>query len=494
MPVALSQVPSHARLCEVCPPDFEADTETIPECTAEAYQPLPYQHEFFNLDSPTKAIIGGIGIGKTTIGSMQGLYAAFGYNPEPHVGLIGAPTFPMLRDAVLPAIQRTFPPDTFAGGRWDTGFSKSHMILTLCNGSKIVFRSLDRENYHKVRGIEVAWLWIDEARLLTSAEAFDVCLGRLRQRARRRFAWVTTTPNGEDWVAVRWILKALEGYKYVHAKSSDNPYLPPDFFERLRATYSEEYLRQELDGEILSMHGAVYRSLRQELWPLGNVIPYEAQEGSSVDLCVDFGVRRPSCLAIATLQAMNPNTMKPETIDCVVWELQSDRGGPPFDMRIDDIVAAVKASGLRVRRVFGDPAGDSRNDQTHITSARKLCKMLGVGRFIKPTKPWQTSKQHGEEVVRSRIQPYKGGPKLVWACSEVLDRLGRPTLRAPNSFKSHQQLRYPEHKPGKPQPVVSLKDGVNDHDTDAMRYRLIMLYGKEGAFWGTNSRPSHAAY
>ena len=224
-------LPSNLRLCEVCPPDFEAEHAEIPLCDAESYWPLPYQDKFHNLDSTTKGMIGGIGIGKTTIGAREAFDNMFGDNPEPHIGIIGAPTFAMLRDSVLPAIQRVFPPDVYAGGRWDTGFAKAEMILTMVNGSKIVFRSLDRDNFHKLRGIEAAWGWIDQARLLATREPWDVLLGRLRQVARRRSAWITTTPNGEDWVADMWVRNPEAGYEYVHARSIDNPYLPPDFFE-----------------------------------------------------------------------------------------------------------------------------------------------------------------------------------------------------------------------------------------------------------------------
>lgn len=476
-----------ADFCEACPPPFEAandprlGAEDIhADFSLETYRPLPYQEKFHNLDAATKAMFGGIGIGKTvSAGAVEAFFHALVYNPEPHVGIVGGPTYSMLRDAIIPALRKVFPNDVLAGGSWKTAFSKAEMVLRLVTGTWLALRPMDGDNYERVRGIEAGWAWLDEIRLLRDDRAWNVVLGRLRQRVRVRTGWATTSPNGMDWGAKTFVKNADPSYQYVHATSFDNPYLPADYFDRMRARYSPRFLRQELYGEILGKQGAVYQDLSPKAWPEGNCIKYKPPRGTPVELWVDFGFHRPSAQIVQEVHLTDPSTGLGYQADVVVWELQGPDGRPPEQLTVGEWARTVRdklrKEGWILTRVIGDPAGDQVNDQTHEPSAQALLRILDHGEFLKPTMPWQRSKELGEEHVRGRIHNDFGHRRLLWAVKGWQEERqgGEPVVWAQNSFDSHRNLAYPERRPGRPRPTVSDKDGENDHDTDTTRYGCV---------------------
>ena len=468
-----------AKLCELCPPDFEEGIVDAPPVDACSFVPLEkHQRPFLDTSGRRPALITGIGTGKTTTGAKKCFDFSVLANPEAHVGIIGAPTFSMLMDATLPKVREVFPAEILAGGSWDTAWHGQRKTLTLATGTVILARSMDSDNHKKVRSIEAAWAWLDEPGLLKSKDAWDTVCGRVRAKCRMRGAWATMTPNGENWAASAWVTDPRDGYEYWHATIYDNPYIPKDYIEDLENSYSEAWKRQELLGEIVSMRGAVFAELSDALWPAGNVLVYDPLKLRPTRLEIDFGFRHPAVQAVQSVEVVHPETGAPHQLDVVVWELQGRGRQPPTDLLVDEWLDIIQATGFQISMVYGDPAGDAHNDQTHMPSARIVRERLRVG-FKKPTKPWQRNKQRGEEVVRGRIKSANGERRLVWAASPEVDRRGKHVLLAPNSFRSFRNLQYPDRADGRSEANESLKDGVNDHATDAARYRMVMEYGTE---------------
>ncbi|HEX6818439.1 MAG TPA: hypothetical protein VF120_08695 [Ktedonobacterales bacterium] len=167
--------------------------------------------------------VGGVGAGKTMAGAVRAIARAL--DAPGSLGLIGAPTYPMLRDAtqrtVFALLERVSWTDRGierpaqsaeglkpldAGGQGPSGprsrvpaihgresvslavprslragrvtqshgregkdgtlpytYNKSEGHLMLANGSEILLRSLDEPD--RVRGLNLAWFWLDEAPL-----------------------------------------------------------------------------------------------------------------------------------------------------------------------------------------------------------------------------------------------------------------------------------------------------------------------------------------
>jgi hypothetical protein len=96
-----------------------------------------------------------------------------------------------------------------------------------------------------------------------------------------------------------------------------------------------------------------------------------------------------------------------------------------------------------------------------------------------PQATWQRSIANGEQVLRGLICAADGTRRLAWACPREPDRLGKFRPRAPNSLRAMQGLQFAQRRPGTAEAEVSLKDGVTDHDCDAIRYRAILVHGRK---------------
>jgi phage terminase large subunit len=203
-----------------------------------------------------KGYSGPIGSGKSQALCHEAIRLAY-RNPG-RTGLIGAPTYPMLRDST----QLTFLEVLNTNGiPFDWNRSENTMVLA-DTGSRILFRAI--EDFERLRGTNLAWFGVDE---LTYApeEAWLRLEGRLRDPdASQLCGFAVWTPKGFDWVHRRFISSSGNGYEVVIAKPGENRFLlsaVPDFYERLKTSYDERFYKQEVLGEYLNVQqGQVYHS------------------------------------------------------------------------------------------------------------------------------------------------------------------------------------------------------------------------------------------
>jgi hypothetical protein len=109
---------------------------------------LPSQQRFFTSTAFTKGFSGPVGSGKTYALCYEALQCT-ARNPG-RVGLIGAPTYPMLRDVTLTTML-----EILEEKRIPYSYLKQENVLTLERSkSKILFRSLER--FENLRGPNLA--------------------------------------------------------------------------------------------------------------------------------------------------------------------------------------------------------------------------------------------------------------------------------------------------------------------------------------------------
>lgn len=207
------------------------------------YEPLPSQACFHRLRSPFKGFSGPVGSGKTAALVMEAIMMAL-KNPG-GTGLLGAPSYAMLRDVTLRAMTQTL-------SRLAISFTllKSSGELTIdCCRSKILLRSLDK--YENLRGSNLSWFGVDELTYVTQ-EAWQRLEARLRDPgAKRRHGFAVWTPKGHDWVYRRFIEKPTPQYAAVLAKPFENVHIidaAPAYYENLKHSYDEHFYRQEVLG------------------------------------------------------------------------------------------------------------------------------------------------------------------------------------------------------------------------------------------------------
>lgn len=218
------------------------------------YDPLPSQARFHASAARFKGFSGSIGSGKSQALCQEAVRLS--YVNHGRTGLIGAPTYPMLRDATLASLLELLTTNSVP-----FELNKAEFVLTLTDTrSRIILRSLDE--FERLRGTNLAWFGVDEL-TYTQEEAWLRLEGRLRDpKAKRLCGFAVWTPKGFDWVYRRFIANKVDGYEVVFARPMENRHLlgaVPDFYERLKSSYDDAFFRQEVLGEYLDQKaGRVY--------------------------------------------------------------------------------------------------------------------------------------------------------------------------------------------------------------------------------------------
>lgn len=258
-----------------------------------AYAPLPSQARFHRSKARFKGFSGPIGSGKSQALCHEAVKLT--YINAGRTGLLGAPTYPMLRDAVQGTLF-----DILDSNKIPYEHNKGENTLTLLDtGSRVLFRAV--EEFDRLRGTNLAWFGVDEL-TYTQEDAWLVLEGRLRDsKASRLCGFAAWTPKGFDWVYRRFVAERVEGYEAVLARAFENRHLLeriPDFYERLRRSYNEEFFRQEVLGEYLSLGGAlVYRAFKRA----EHVAELETNPALPLMWALDFNVD-PMCSVVVQMQ------------------------------------------------------------------------------------------------------------------------------------------------------------------------------------------------
>jgi len=246
------------------------------------YTPLPSQQRFHDSDARFKGFSGPVGSGKSQALCQEAIRLS--YVNVGRLGLIGAPTYPMLRDATL----STFT-EVLSANDIPFEFNKAESVLSMKEtGSRILFRAV--EEFERLRGTNLAWFGLDEL-TYTSEDAWLRLEGRLRDPdAVRLCGFAVWTPKGFDWVYRRFIRERVEGYEAILASAFENHHVLdkiPDYYERLKRSYDERFYEQEALGTYLNVNaGAVYHAFLRER----NVQELKLDPAQALFWALDFNV------------------------------------------------------------------------------------------------------------------------------------------------------------------------------------------------------------
>jgi PBSX family phage terminase large subunit len=370
------------------------------------------QMDFLQCDERFTAFIGGIGSGKTYAGCVKDLVHA---RTPGSLGLVVAPTYPMLRDATL----RTF--IEIAGDAVDN-LNKSEMTVKVKGGGEILFRSAD--NPDRLRGPNLNWAHIDEG-AMCPAKTFDVVIGRLRADGQAGPMWITTTPNGRNWLYHR-----REEMRVFKSRTRDNPYLSPEFVASLERAYTGEFAKQELEGEFISLEGLVYPMFREDV----HIKQLPNSMFTHWALALDEGYTNPAVILLIGIDADGRLHVAREFYQtgvlqsrvcavCSEWANEMHTNAAIVDQAAAGLIADLRNYGMVAE-------GHKGRVLDGIAIIQDLLKVANDG------KP------------RLTIDP---------SCVNTI-----------NEFESYIW------KPGKDEPVKE-----NDHAADALRYFAHWLYGEE---------------
>ena len=246
---------------------------------------LPHQKRFTTSKKRYTLNSGGVGSGKTYSIVLKALKIALEY---PGIfGLIGARTFPQLRNTTLREFLQIIPFEIVQN------YNKSNSHFTLKNGSEIIFKSFDDEQ--KLKSYNLGFLAIEEMSDVPE-EIFKMARTRIRQYGFPGFIFGATNPSSfGNWVYKYFIEQPIENSEIIYSKSIDNDYLPQEYLrdlEQLR-TSNPEYYKRMVEGIWGQMEGVIYNLSITQRIEISNDLRFEKYIAG-----LDFGFTHPTALLI----------------------------------------------------------------------------------------------------------------------------------------------------------------------------------------------------
>ena len=207
-----------------------------------------------NSDKKFRAFVSGVGAGKTACGWMSVLEYAF-KNPG-SFGAIVAPTYPLIRDVILKERPNWIPDNLIKS------YNKTDKEMKFINGSSVIFRSAkDESQIELLRGLSLAYSWIDEATILSKL-ALEVLTARLRQPGYEPKLWMTCTPR-KGWV--HDLLKvdpSDEWFCLDNIPTHSNTFLDEGYVKSLKDLYTGQFYDQEVMGQWVDFEGLIWQCKR----------------------------------------------------------------------------------------------------------------------------------------------------------------------------------------------------------------------------------------
>jgi len=242
------------------------------------FSPHTFQQNFLRSQSRFKTYIAGFRGGKTAVGSIETFRESINWGERVRaeklaqvLGLVVAPTYPMLRDVSLRAVNEWWPSEFIK--RW----RPSEMRMECMNGVDILFRA--GEDDRKIAGLsKVAFAWLDEASLIP---ADTMRMVRARLMDLQGNMWATTTPRGMDWVYEYHLRGEDPGepdYFTIRHSSDENPFVPFDEIEEYRRTMPARWVAQNIDAEFIQDGSGIFFVTEDNFLP--ELIPFNSNEPS----------------------------------------------------------------------------------------------------------------------------------------------------------------------------------------------------------------------
>lgn len=308
------------------------------------YTPLPSQERFHRSTARFKGFSGPIGSGKSQALCQEAVKLS--YLNAGRTGLLGAPTYPMLRDATQGTLL-----EILERNRIPYEHNKAENVLVMKDtGSRILFRSMDE--YERLRGTNLAWFGLDEL-TYTPEAAWVILEGRLRDpRAQRLCGFAGWTPKGYDWVYRRFIQAPVEGYEVILAQPFENRYLlerVPDFYRRLERSYDQRFYQQEVMGEYLALSGGrVYYAFERA----EHVTELRVNAKLPLKWALDFNVS-PMCSVVAQIDGERVLVLEEIVLERATTEQACEEFARRFGGHTSGITVYGDASGSRMQTVGG---------------------------------------------------------------------------------------------------------------------------------------------
>jgi len=257
----------------------------------------------------------------------------------------------------------------------------------------------------------------------------------------RRTGFLTTNPEGHDWVWKRFLAQRDNEHFLVTAPSTENTYLPEGYIDGLIRQYPEEWVKRYVYGSFDTFEGLVYKDF-QDKEPL--VVPdtTKLDESWYRFLGLDHGYRNPTAVLWG---AVDHNGV------LYVYDEFFSPG-----KLVSEVSEIIKAKNGKddVRGYLIDPSCRNRDGKT---GRSIIDEFADNGLYFDPA-------NNDVRAGINRVQEYLRAGKL------------RIFQRCVNLRTELQTYRWKDLKPGAKQDAPEKPLKKNDHVVDALRYMVNYLY------------------
>ncbi|KKM21139.1 hypothetical protein LCGC14_1638450 [marine sediment metagenome] len=254
------------------------------------FEPVNRQQDGFMSSQASRLLFSGaFGAGKTIVLCAKGLKLSQDY--PGNFGLICRKVRATLAQTTLKTFFELVCP-----GELIRDYNKSEGLVTLHNGSQILFGGLD--DPLKLGSLNLGWVGVDEA-IESEEDDWKMLEGRLRLRDVPHQIFAATNPGPPAHYLYRMFFTEKRGEVY-QASSLENPELPDDYKERL-GEFEGVYYDRYVMGKWTGMEGLVYSAFDEKTC----LIPrFEIPKNWLIYAGHDFGDANPAALFFAE----NPGT------------------------------------------------------------------------------------------------------------------------------------------------------------------------------------------
>lgn len=267
------------------------------EAVLLCYVPMPHQEEFHKDPAKFKMYAGGYGSAKTSTCCAE--FIRHVYETPNGTGLIGAATLPQLEQTAMNQFFEMFPEKHIRH------YNKQKGYVDCINSFRVIFRPLDDEG--KARSLNLSFFWIEEASEV-DYDYFVQLQSRLRSHATNRHGGILSTNPDMGWVKDEFLMKSSKiiggDVTYVQdeseinfnfsthiARTDQNTYLPPTYYEDTAAGKPEWWINRFLKGSFENREGLVYPQLQDaSIW----IEPFEIPPYWERYMGYDFGLNHPT--------------------------------------------------------------------------------------------------------------------------------------------------------------------------------------------------------
>lgn len=347
----------------------------------------------------------------------------------------------------------------------------SELLVNYGLNSTIQLKGAD--NPDSLRGVGPNFIVLDEYAVMKRAVWEEVLRPSVADKRGRGL--FISTPKGYNhfYDLYQMELKFPKVWKSYHFTTWDNPYVPREEIEQAKRDMDGRVFKQEFEASFETFGGQVFPSFDRSKHVLASI---KFENDLEFDLGMDFGWSNPTVTLFIQVNDNDDVFVFDElrTTQTTIKEIGNKIMAKEYHRERVEYTEISAFSSIRPLKhlslkkpdcIYCDPAGDAKHEAMGTSSVHELRKQ---GFNVKYRKKYPGVVQDRTNIIRKWLN--NGKLFLHPRCVNLI-----------RAFEMH---RYPDPKEDI-QSELPLKDGISDHDIDALGEFFINRFPSQGANWET---------